>query len=524
MNDTIEDDRRTLEDGRRTLNDLTVSADAEVKPKEVELGKEEQPTSFTRNEIWFIVGVVAIAGLFSPLPANIYFPAIPTLTGVFHESTSKLNLTITVYLVFQGISPMVWGPISDFYGRRPTYLICLVILVLSCLGLALVPANAFWLLLVLRCFQAAGCASTIALGAGVIGDISTRKDRGGYFGAFNLGPQMAPVIGPVLGGALAQGLGWRSIFWFLCIFSGCCLIFVLLFLPETHHSIEAGGSRLSKLVYSPVIRVVGRSEQSTLPKATQHPKTSDGTPAPAPKRKHIRNPLPLFLNPSVSLALVFTAIIYAVWYCVTATISSAFAVKYPFLSETDIGLCYLPIGSGMLISSAVHGRVLDAEYRRFQRRWIADGESDREKGVSGERDFPIERARMRLLPLHVVVFVASVIGWGWCVQAGVHLSGPLILQLPIGYTFNAVLNTTMTLMIDIEHAQSSSVTACTNLARCGLAAVMTAVIDYITDALGYGWTYVLLGGIAALMIPLIYVEMIMSPRWRARRAARQAHA
>ncbi|KAL1682314.1 major facilitator superfamily domain-containing protein [Schizophyllum commune] len=499
----------------RATSDVPATPDVKERPP-----VEEKPSRYTRKETWFIVFVVAIAGLFSPLPANIYFPAIPTLTGVFHKSTSSLNLTVTVYLILQGISPMIWGPVSDFYGRRPTYLICLTILVLSCLGLALVPTDAFWLLLVLRCFQAAGCASTIALGAGVIGDISSRKDRGGYFGAFNLGPQLAPVIGPVLGGALADGLGWRSIFWFLCIFSGCCLLFVLVFLPETHHAVSASKNKAARIIYSPVIRVVGRAQH----KAEKAGLAPPAQPSAPPKSKHIRNPLPLFLNPAVSLALTFTAIIYAVWYCVTATISSSFAEKYPFLSETDVGLCYLPIGSGMLISSAVHGRVLDAEYRRMRRRWTEEQKGDGEKGTLDERDFPIERARLRLMPLHVAVFAASVIGWGWSVQAGAHLAAPLVLQLPIGYTFNAVLNTTMTLMIDIEHAQSSSVTACTNLARCSLAAIMTAVIDYITNGLGYGWTYVLFGGVAALMIPFIYLEMIMGPRWRARREAKKAGA
>ena len=71
---------------------------------------------------------------------------------------------------------MIWGPVSDFYGRRPTYLICLTILVLSCLGLALVPTDAFWLLLVLRCFQAAVCASTIALGTSLAISINATTD------------------------------------------------------------------------------------------------------------------------------------------------------------------------------------------------------------------------------------------------------------------------------------------------------------------------------------------------------------
>ena len=101
---------------------------------------------------------------------------------------------------------MFWGTISDYFGRRPITAACLLVLSLSCIGLALVPTSAYWLLMVLRCLhcQAAGSASTIAIGniylfltlfffsvsvgAGVIGDISSRAERGGFFGFFMLGP------------------------------------------------------------------------------------------------------------------------------------------------------------------------------------------------------------------------------------------------------------------------------------------------------------------------------------------------
>jgi MFS family permease len=81
---------------------------------------------------------------------------------------------------------------------------CLATLSLSCVGLALVPTSAYWLLMLLRCLQATGSASTTALGdlfrqqqidqtlmmasgAGIIGDIATPAERGGLFGLFGLG-------------------------------------------------------------------------------------------------------------------------------------------------------------------------------------------------------------------------------------------------------------------------------------------------------------------------------------------------
>jgi MFS family permease len=95
---------------------------------------------------------------------------------------------------------MAWGALADQIGRRPLFLLCLFLLSASCVGLALVPTNAYWLLLVLRCFQAAGSASTVALAVGCMGDIATPAERGGFIGTSGIASLLAPAIGPVIGG------------------------------------------------------------------------------------------------------------------------------------------------------------------------------------------------------------------------------------------------------------------------------------------------------------------------------------
>jgi multidrug resistance protein len=428
----------------------------------------------------------------SPLPANIYFPAIPTLARAFNQSVETINQTVTVYLIFQGLSPMLWGPISDRHGRRLVYLVCLSILVLSSIGMALCPTDQFWLLLFLRCFQSGGSASTIALGAGVIGDISTSKERGGYFGMFNLGPMLAPCLGPSLGGVLSQELGWRSIFWTIVIMVAVCLLCVALFLPETLRSIAGNGSLPVPKRLRALVPIVGR-------KASREAYD----PATKAKSKQSINPFVILTYPDVIVLLTFTGIVYAVNYTITATISSAFHRIYPDLSQTVLGLCYLPTGAGMIIGSTMTGKMLDWEYSRIKKRL-------------GE-NFTIEYARLRIMPFYLGLFIVCVIGWGWSIQARAHMAVPLVLGTMLGWTSIGILNTTMTLNIDILQSRSSGATACTNLVRCSLAAIMISVIDRMTTSWGDGWTYTFWGGICALLLPLMLLEIKMGPRWRARR-------
>lgn len=75
-----------------------------------------------------------------------------------------LRCTLLAALGLNDLAPMFWGTLSDRCGRRPIMFACLLTLSLSCVGLAVVPTSAYWLLMFLRCLQAIGSASTVALG------------------------------------------------------------------------------------------------------------------------------------------------------------------------------------------------------------------------------------------------------------------------------------------------------------------------------------------------------------------------
>ncbi|KAI0735015.1 MFS general substrate transporter [Earliella scabrosa] len=476
----------------------------------------EKPYSiYTPREKWFIVAVSAFAAIFSPLTANIYFPAIPTIATAFNASTELINLTVTVYMVVQGLSPMFWGTLSDRWGRRPMLIGCMVVLSLACVGLALVPTDAYWLLMVLRCLQAAGSASTIALGAGVIVDIAAPAERGSFFGIWNIGPMVGPCLGPVLGGVLSDKLGWRSIFWFLVISAGVCAVIIILLFPETLRAMVGDGSVPPPKAYRPVIPIIGRTQQS--------PNHASRGP-----RRGFANPLLLFLYPDVTLTLFFNALVYALFYCVTATISTLFQSTYPSLTETEIGLCFLAVGGGMLVGGVVNGEMLDWDYQRVKRKMLRQLERDTEKKISPEdvtkeENFPIEYARLRLTPFMFVAYSAACIGYGWCLQAKVSLAGPLILQVIIGWTCMSIMGSTQTLIVDLVPQHGSAITACNNLVRCTLGAGAVSVIDIMLNRLGSGWTYVLLTGICIVFSPSYWVLLHYGPVWRAkRRAKRQA--
>lgn len=181
----------------------------------------------------------------------------------------------------------------------------------------------------------------------------------------------------------------------------------------------------------PLIPVIGRTSK-------------DVEDSDRPPRRAFANPFILFTYLDVSLLLFLNGLIYAVFYGVTATISTLFQPTYPYLTETDIGLCFLAIGGGMSIGGVVTGKIFDREYQRVKRRLLRQIEADpestiRPEDVTKDEHFPIEYARLRLMPAFFALYAASCIGYGWCLQARVSIAGPLVLQFISEYLYASQL-------------------------------------------------------------------------------------
>ena len=82
---------------------------------------------FSDRQRKLLVFMVACAGFFSPLSANIYFPALNALSQDLKVSNELINLTLTSYMIFQGLAPTIFGDLADMAGRRPAYVLGFII-------------------------------------------------------------------------------------------------------------------------------------------------------------------------------------------------------------------------------------------------------------------------------------------------------------------------------------------------------------------------------------------------------------
>ena len=120
-------------------------------------------STFNKRAKYGIVSIVALAGFFSPLSANIYFPALPYIGSDLKVSIELINLTITAYLICQGLVPAIAGDLADNVGRRPVYLGAFVIYLAANIGLAL--QKTYPALFILRVLQSSGSSGLWSLKA-----------------------------------------------------------------------------------------------------------------------------------------------------------------------------------------------------------------------------------------------------------------------------------------------------------------------------------------------------------------------
>ncbi|KAL0942088.1 MFS multidrug transporter [Colletotrichum truncatum] len=464
---------------------------------------DEPYSIFDKRQKGLIVFIVSTAATFSGFASNIYFPALSTIAQDLNVSVELINLTVTTYLIFQGLAPSLWGPISDVKGRRIAYMGTFLVFFGACIGLA--ETKTYAGLIVLRCLQSTGSASTIAIGSGVIGDITTREERGGYMGIFQAG-LLAPVaIGPVIGGALAGSLGWRSIFWFLTIYCGAFLLILVVLLPETLRSMVGNGGntpptllqRYPLVFYQRATKVKQNRAEAAANTGVQ-------------KRVDLTAPIRILFSKSAAPITIFIAVYYAVWQMSITAMSTLFKSRYG-LSDTQIGLTFIANGAGSIFGTLVTGKILDIDYRRVKARL-----ETQLGGAGTNSDFPIEKARLRLVPLFAFLQCASIAVFGWTIQFPdrVHIAVPIASTFVTGWTAISTQSLVMTYLVDVFPDRSAAASASLNLARCLFAAGGTSFVMPMVNAIGVGLAFTVCIAVQAVAVLGAGIQWKYAGGWR----------
>lgn len=174
--------------------------------------------------------LVAMTGL-GPFTMQIIIPCLPGMAVALAVPYGTMQLTLTLYLVGVALGQLLYGPLSDRFGRKPLLLGGLGLFVLGTLGAALAP-SAGWLILA-RVAQAVGSCAGLVLGRAMIRDTWPRERSAAILGYVSTAMAVAPMIAPLLGSALAEAFGWRATM-LACLAFGAVLFPVMWArLPET---------------------------------------------------------------------------------------------------------------------------------------------------------------------------------------------------------------------------------------------------------------------------------------------------
>ena len=405
--------------------------------------------------------------------------------------------------IFQGLAPSLIGNLSDIYGRRPAYLICCVFFLAANIALAL--ENSYPALITLRCLQSFGSSATISLSNATSADLVTRAQRGRFVSYASLGTTLGPAIGPVIGGLITQKFGWKATFWFLVILSGTLFAIIFVFLPETCRAIVGNGSvpppkwNMSVMGYMNQRRARAKGIEAN----TQTIKAGKRRPNPLASLK-------ILLEKDGGVALGYASLMFAGYFAILTTLSAQLSDRFGYDSIT-IGLCYLPIGVGNIVSRWINGFLLDANFKRTARKLGVPVDKNRQQSLD---DLPIHRIRLQVYIPEVYISCVLMIAYGWAMDKEAPLAVIEVILFLCGAFFTSAVTCINVLIIDTHPESAATASAAGNLSRCLVSAAATAFATPMINKIGIGWMCVFFAGVWVLFSPVLWMVMIFGQKWQ----------
>ncbi|MEM2097173.1 MAG: Bcr/CflA family efflux MFS transporter [Methanothrix sp.] len=157
-----------------------------------------------------LIALISLLSAFVPLSTDLYLPALPGMADYFGVSPDLANLTLVMFFLSFGAGTLIWGPLSDRYGRRPMLLIGISLYSAASIGCAL--STDIYQMIAFRILEAIGGSSGFAVATAIIKDVYDVRSREPILAVVQTMVLISPVSAPVIGAILLRFTSWRGLF------------------------------------------------------------------------------------------------------------------------------------------------------------------------------------------------------------------------------------------------------------------------------------------------------------------------
>ncbi|GAA6032775.1 hypothetical protein JCM8097_000783 [Rhodosporidiobolus ruineniae] len=437
------------------------------------------PKTWSLARRWVYTLMVAHIALVVGSAGSINSAVAPYASKALGVSEEVMLLDTALFLTGFGVAAPVVGPLSEIGGRKPVYIITLLIFVLFEIGTAC--TTTIYARCILRFFAGCAGATPLSNAGGSLADMWTPMERAYAFPVFAVSAFFGPAIGPVLGGFIGQYYHYEWCDWVTAIWGALVLVTTALFLPETF------APAILKLKASAIRKKTGDARYKTaLEKLREQ----------VPFRVHFVDAMQrpfkmLVLEPIVIVFCVYMSLVYIVLFGDLVAYSYIFE---PYnLSDGVLGLTFLSICIGLLICGAFIP-LIAADYRRAAAQAAEEG-----CPVHPEVHHRTAMVGTWLVPI-------SLFMGGWCSYKSATIWPVLISQVLFGTGFLSIFIASYQYMIDAYLSTAASALAVLTFVRYPISGGSTLFTGPMYRNLGRHWAMSLLGFLSILMslIPFVF--------------------
>ena len=214
-----------------------------MNPNGAPKGVEVALTTAQINLRRFVFTAAAVMAI-GPLSIDMYLPSLPALQAHFGADTASTQLTLSLYFIGLAIGQLIYGPVSDRFGRKKPLLFGLALYSLVSLGCAYAPSMQS--LVMLRFLQALGGCAGMVITRAMVRDLFPPQEMARVLSTLVLIMGVAPILAPLVGGQIFLLFGWQAIFLAMTAYSLLCFAGIYS-LPETSHT-QSESLRLSNVL------------------------------------------------------------------------------------------------------------------------------------------------------------------------------------------------------------------------------------------------------------------------------------